>query len=113
MHPCRLPRALELSGSLLGLPLPRLALCRGRDRSERARRQSPGTGRTCEDRRQEQSGEGLAPPEVMQLERQPKIALDERRLLILGTQGLFEFQFNGIALLGFWYALPLRRRIYR
>ena len=104
---------MELSGSLLGLSLPRLPLCGGRDRSERARRQSPGTGRTCEDRRQEQSGEGLAPPEVMQLERQPKIALDERRLLILGTQGLFEFQFNGIALLGFWYALPLRRRIYR
>jgi len=49
----------------------------------------------------------------MQLEGQPKIALDERRLLILGTQGLFEFQFNGIALLGFWYALPLRRRMYR
>jgi hypothetical protein len=48
----------------------------------------------------------------MQLERQPKIALDERRLLILGTQGLFEL-FNGIALLGFWYALRLWRRMYR
>jgi hypothetical protein len=49
----------------------------------------------------------------MQLEGQPKIALDERRLLILGTQVLFEFPFNGIALLGFWYALRLWRRMYR
>jgi hypothetical protein len=48
----------------------------------------------------------------MQLERQPKIALDERRLLILGAQVLFE-HFNGMALLGFWPALRLWRRIYR
>src|ERR1700704_4608360 len=32
----------------------------------------------------------------MQLERQLKIALDESRLLILGAQVLFGFQFNGI-----------------
>jgi hypothetical protein len=32
----------------------------------------------------------------MQLERQLKIALDESRLLILGTQVLFGFQFNGV-----------------
>src|ERR1700742_2335547 len=32
----------------------------------------------------------------MQLERQLKIALDESRLLILGSQVLFGFQFNGI-----------------
>src|SRR4051812_37823297 len=32
----------------------------------------------------------------MQLERQLKIALDECRLLILGAQVLFGFQFNGI-----------------
>src|SRR5262249_35160510 len=32
----------------------------------------------------------------MQLERQLKIALEESRLLILGSQGLFGFQFNGI-----------------
>ena len=49
----------------------------------------------------------------MQLERQLKIALDERRLLILGTRVVFEFHFNGIALLGFWYPLPLWRRTYR
>jgi hypothetical protein len=49
----------------------------------------------------------------MQLERQPKIAFDERRLLILGTQGLFGFPFNGIALLGFWDALRLWGRMYR
>jgi hypothetical protein len=49
----------------------------------------------------------------MQLERQPKIALDERRLLILGTRLFFEFQFNGIALPGVWYPLPLWRRMYR
>ena len=48
----------------------------------------------------------------MQLERQPKIALDERRLLILGTRVVFAFHFKGIALLGFWYALPLWRRMY-
>jgi hypothetical protein len=33
---------------------------------------------------------------TMQLERQLKIALDESRLLILGAQVLFGFQFNGI-----------------
>ncbi len=49
----------------------------------------------------------------MQLERQPKIALDERRLLILGRQILFEFQFNGIALPAVCYPLPLWRRVYR
>jgi hypothetical protein len=49
----------------------------------------------------------------MRLERQPEIALDERRLLFLGTRLFFEFQFNGIALLGFWYPLLLRRRMYR
>lgn len=32
----------------------------------------------------------------MQLERQLKIALDESRLLILGAQVLFGFQFNGV-----------------
>jgi hypothetical protein len=32
----------------------------------------------------------------MKLERQLKIALDESRLLILGSQVLFGFQFNGI-----------------
>src|SRR3954464_11789215 len=32
----------------------------------------------------------------MQLERQRKIALDEIRLLILGAQVLFGFQFNGV-----------------
>jgi hypothetical protein len=32
----------------------------------------------------------------MQLERQLKIALDESRLVILGTQVLFGFQFNGV-----------------
>ena len=33
----------------------------------------------------------------MQLERQLKIALDESRLLILVTQVLFGFQFNGVS----------------
>src|ERR1700704_1838184 len=32
----------------------------------------------------------------MQLERQLKIALDESRLLILGAEVLFGFQFNGV-----------------
>lgn len=32
----------------------------------------------------------------MKLERQLKVALDESRLLILGSQVLFGFQFNGI-----------------
>jgi hypothetical protein len=32
----------------------------------------------------------------MKLERQLKIALDESRLLILGAQVLFGFQFNGV-----------------
>lgn len=35
-------------------------------------------------------------PRAMTLERQLKIALDETRLLILGAQVLFGFQFNGI-----------------
>jgi hypothetical protein len=49
----------------------------------------------------------------MQLERQLKIALDECRLLILGVHVLFGFHFNGIALLGFCYALRFWRRAYR
>jgi Family of unknown function (DUF6328) len=45
----------------------------------------------------------------MKLERQLKIALDETRLLILGTQVLFGFQFNGIFQDGF-ERLPIPSR---
>src|ERR1044071_2200220 len=46
----------------------------------------------------------------MKLERQLKVALDESRLLILGTQVLFGFQFNGVfqqqfGLVPFWSRL--------
>ena len=47
----------------------------------------------------------------MQLERQLKIALDESRLLILGAQVLFGFQFNGIFQQQF-DALPLVPRLF-
>jgi len=47
----------------------------------------------------------------MKLERQLKIALDESRLLILGTQVLFGFQFNGIFQQQF-ESLPLLSRAF-
>jgi len=46
----------------------------------------------------------------MKLERQLKIALDESRLLILGAQVLFGFQFNGIFQQQF-ESLPLSSRV--
>jgi hypothetical protein len=45
----------------------------------------------------------------MKLERQLKIALDESRLLILGSQVLFGFQFNGIFQQQFDELPPLSR----
>jgi hypothetical protein len=46
----------------------------------------------------------------MKLERQLKIALDESRLLILGAQVLFDFQFNGIFQQQFEF-LPFSSRV--
>ena len=47
----------------------------------------------------------------MKLERQLKVALDESRLLILGSQVLFGFQFNGIFQQQF-ESLPFLSRLF-
>ena len=40
LHPSRMPRPLELARAVLGLPLPRLAFCRRRNRFERPGRRA-------------------------------------------------------------------------
>jgi Family of unknown function (DUF6328) len=55
-------------------------------------------------------GRAPRPAGTMKLERQLKIALDESRLLILGAQVLFGFQFNGIFQQQFEF-LPFSSRV--